>query len=291
MPEAPGADQPTVIFIHIGKTGGATLRRTLARNVRGNRILRLKNPSETETGFLSTKPIDAFAALSEDRRAAPRLIMAHMVYGLHTAVPRPSTYVTLLRHPMARVISGYKSARYWPGHRLHETVTERQMDLAEYVRSGIALEMDNSMMRAITGNITTPYGACTDDMLDRAKRLIAAEYAVVGLTERFDETLMVLGRTFGWTRLCYVRANVSRKQIKPTFPKETIRLIEDLNRFDLELYEFAAQRLTDYENVDRDRFERDLASFRRRNAAYRPWGALTYSVPQRVRRRITTGKP
>ena len=142
-----------------------------------------------------------------------------MVYGIHTAVPRPSTYVTLLRHPMARVISGYKSARYWPGHRLYETVNERQMDLAEYVRSGIALEMDNSMMRAITGNVSTPYGECTDGMLEHAKRLIATEYAVVGLTERFDETLMVLGRTFGWSRLCYVRANVSRKQIKPTSRK------------------------------------------------------------------------
>jgi hypothetical protein len=291
QPAAPVADQPTVIFIHIGKTGGATLRRIMARNVRDDAILRLRNPAETETGFLSTAPIEQFAALDAERRAAPRLIMAHMVYGLHAAVPRPSTYVTLLRKPMARVISGYKSARYWPGHRLHDIVNERQMDLAEYVQSGVALEMDNSMTRAIVGDVTTPYGQCTDEMLAHAKQLIAQQYAVVGLTERFDETLVVLGQTFGWSRLCYVRANVSRKQISPDFPKATIALIEELNRFDLELYEFADRRLTDAENMDRERFEREMSGFRRRNRAYRPWGTLTYSVPQRFRRRITTGKP
>ena len=117
-----GSKQPTVIFLHLGKTAGATLRRILRRNVPGSQTLALRNPSSAPHGFLSAIPIERFADLPETERARPRLIMAHMVYGIHEHVPRPATYITLLRHPVARALSGYKSARYWPGHRLHAVV-------------------------------------------------------------------------------------------------------------------------------------------------------------------------
>jgi hypothetical protein len=278
----PSEGQPTVVFLHLGKTAGATLRRILRRNVRRSRTLGLKNPASAPHGFLSAIPIERFAELPVSEREHPRLIMAHMVFGIHEHIPRPATYITLLRHPVARAISGYKSARYWPAHRFHEAVAGQDMDLPAYLRSGLALELDNSQTRAILADTTTPYGACTQDMLDRACAVLDEWFAVVGIAERFDESLLALRRSLGWTRLSYVNANVSRRKIaRSALPESTIRMIEEQNWVDLELYRYAGQRLD--EALAGPAAAQELARLRRLNTAYRPWGALTYTLPKRVR--------
>jgi hypothetical protein len=277
---------PTVIFPHLGKTGGATLRRIVPHNFPKSRVLALRNPATAPNGFLSTLPIERFAELSEPEREQPRFIMAHMMVGLHELVPRPSTYITLLRNPVSRVISGYKNALHSPDHRCHETVVSEGMDLGAYVRSGLALEMDNSQMRAIVADTTTPYGACTQEILERAKSTVDELFSVVGIAERFDETLVMLRRVFGWSKLHYVVANVSPHRIsRSTVPAETIGLIEEQNRFDIELYEHAVRRL-DRQIMAEPDFDRDLARFRRGNARYHPWGVLSYSIPSRLRTRL-----
>jgi len=280
---------PTVIFPHLGKTGGATLRRIIPRNFPRSQVLALRNPSSAPNGFLSTLPIERFAEMPESERWRPRFIMAHMMFGLHEFVPRPSTYITLLRSPVSRVISGYKNALHSPGHRFHEAVVSERMDLEGYLQSGLALEMDNSQMRAIVADTATPYGACTQDMLDRAKRTVDERVSVVCVAERFDESLVMLRHLLGWSRLHYVVANVSPHRIpRSAVPPETIRLIEDQNRFDIELYGYALRRL-DQQIADDPDFDRDLASFRRGNARYRPWGVLSYSIPTRLRTKLGRG--
>ena len=277
---------PTVIFTHLGKTGGATLRRVVPHNFPGSRVMSLRNPPSAPNGFLSTTPIEDFARLPEGDRERPRFIMAHMMFGLHEFVPRPSTYITLFRDPVSRVISGYKNALYSPGHRFHEMVMAGKMDLADYVRSGLALEMDNSQTRAIAADATTPYGECSQEMLDRAKRNIDEHYAAVGIAERLDETLTTFGYVFGWRRLHYVLANVTPNKIpRSSVPVEMIELIKQQNRFDIELYEYAVRRL-DRQIADDPAFDRHLVRFRRGNAIYRPWGNLSYTLPSTVRSKM-----
>ncbi len=288
-PEQPPASDPTVVFLHIGKTGGATLRRILPRNLPRTRVLRLRNPSSAPHGFLSTLPIEQFAGMLEAERLRPRLIMGHMVFGIHEFVPRPSTYVTLLRHPVARAVSGYRRALHDPDHRFHATVVAEQMDLETYLASGLALELDNSMVRAIIGDIETPYGHCTAAMLESAKATIEQHFAVVGVAERFDEMLLLLRRRFGWAHLTYVRANVSRKRVPgEAMPPRALDLIREQNRFDLDLYDHVTRRLDSQLGSDSG-FLRELDRFRRANGLYRPWGTLTYTLPQRVRGRLAPG--
>ena len=283
----PAGSAPTVIFPHLGKTGGATLRRIVPRNFPRSEVLSLRNPSSAPNGFLSTLPIERFAEMPERERERPRFIMAHMMVGLHEFVPRPSTYITLLRHPVSRVISGYKNALFSPGHRFHEAVVSEHMDLEGYIRSGLALEMDNSQMRAIVADDATPYGACTQEMLERAKRTVDERFSVVGIAERFDETLVMLRHVFGWSKLHYVVANVSPHRIpRSTVPAATIGLIEEQNRFDLELYDHALRKLDRQIEADPN-FDRDLTRFRRGNARYRPWGELSYSLPARLRAKLS----
>ena len=274
-------EAPTVVFLHLGKTAGATMRRILRRNVPADRVVTLRNPRSAPHGFLSMIPVEEFGARPEAERERPRLIMAHMMYGIHEHVPRPTTYVTLLRHPVARALSGYKSARFWPEHRFHEVVAGQDMDVAAYLRSGLALELDNSQTRAVLADTATPYGECTHEMLDRAKARIDESFSVVGVAERFDESLLAIRRELGWRRLTYVNANVSRRKLaRSDVPAETIRMIEEQNWLDLELYRHAEARLD--ENAG-PALDAELDAFRRANERYKPWGTLTYTWPRRAR--------
>lgn len=278
---------PTVIFLHIGKTGGTTLRKILHRNYRRSDILLVRSPKrEDDLRPRREDSLRDLAKVPESERARVRVVEGHMIFGPHRLIPKPSTYITMLRKPVSLAISQYHYALRRPGHRLHDIVTSEGMSLEEYVRSGVSLEVDNSQTRAIAGDTVTPFGECTDDMLQQAKHNIEEYFAVVGLTERFDESLVLLHKAFGWSRLTYVRAKVSPKRHRRSPIKEsTQRLLEDQNRFDIELYEFAARRLQAAMDAVPD-FGRDLARFRKANALYRPWGTVTYSIPQRVRSKL-----
>jgi hypothetical protein len=268
--------QSTLIFLHIGKTAGTTLRRVLRRQYRRSQIMTVRARARPRE-----ETIPDFARLPEHVRARPRLILGHTVFGLHEAVPRPSTYLTMVRNPVSLVMSQYGYVQRTPGHRHHHAA--RGMTLEAYIASGIATEMDNSQTRAIAGDLGTPYGECSPEMLDRAKENLERWFAVCGITERFDESLLLLQRAFGWSNVCYVSANVARRRPEPTAAQ--LRTIERMNQLDLALYEHVGERFGRGLAEDAE-FSHRLARFRRKNSAYRPWLVATETWPREIRRRV-----
>jgi hypothetical protein len=219
-----------------------------------------------------------FELLPEQERARPRLIAGHTIFGLHELVPRPSTYITMLRDPVRLAVSQYSFVQRTEGHRHHEAA--RGMSLAAYANSGLSLEMDNSQTRALSGDVGTPFGECTEEMLQVAKRNVDEHFSVVGLTERFDESLVLLGEAFGWRRLWYVRANVARSGVRLSADER--RLLEERSSLDMELYAWATER---FDSCVRSRpeFGAELSRLHRLNRAYRPVGLLTHTYPSRLR--------
>jgi Galactose-3-O-sulfotransferase len=289
-PAAERGDRPTVIFLHIGKTAGTTMRRILRRQYRQSEILLIRNREIRARGGEPGRPnreqtLEYFAGLPERERARPRLIIAHTIFGLHRSVPRPSTYVTLLRDPVSLTISQYFYVARNPRHPLHAELTSRFPTLDAYVRSGVALETDNSQTRAISGDTDTPFGACTEAMLETARSNIERHFAVVGLTERFDQSLMLLRKAFGWTNLYYVRANVTRQDRKDAVSSATRAFIEEQNRLDRELYRWAEERFLRAFEEDPE-LRASAERFDRLNRLYRPWGHVTYTIPRRVERAL-----
>jgi hypothetical protein len=155
------------------------------------------------------------------------------------------------------------------------------MTIEEYIDSGVSLEMDNSQTRAIAGDVSTPFGACTDAMLERAKRNLDASFAVAGLTERFDETLVLLGERFGWSHLYFVRANVAPQGPTVELSDDARRLIAEHNRLDDELYAYVTERF-EAAKAGSPTFQRNLARFERGNDRYRRWGTITRTYPHRL---------
>jgi hypothetical protein len=229
----------TVIFLHIPKSGGMTLYDILNREYERKYIYTFSGGRHRLQG-----DIDKFKALSSEERNSFRLLRGHIPFGIHGLLHKPFTYVTMLREPIARVVSHYYYVLNNPNHLLHEKVVSVKMSLETYVSSGINYELDNGQTRQLAGvTEDIPFGACTDDLLVKAKENVDCFFSIVGLTEQFDETLMLMKQSLGWkTHPVYIRKNVLRnKKNKSPLSEEMRQLITSYNQLDLELYAYATQ--------------------------------------------------
>ena len=80
----------------------------------------------------------------------------------------------------------------------------------------------------------------TEDDLARAKRNLD-RFLVIGLTERFDESFILIRRALGWRLPMYESAERQQGGASGTADSGAIELIRERNRFDLALYEHAAE--------------------------------------------------
>ncbi|MEX2400243.1 MAG: sulfotransferase family 2 domain-containing protein [Rhodothermales bacterium] len=277
----------TAIFLHVPKSAGSTLHTVLERMYPSDAVYDIPGPmSARET---------TFSQLSPEEHARIRLVKGHILFGIHRCTPNPFTYITVLRHPVERVISHYYFVKRRPHHRLHDTIASSNMSLEEYVLGGTALELDNGQVRAIYGSdhLKVGYGDCTDHMLESALDNLESYFSVVGIAERFDETLLLMARRLNWNRRpLYVRRNVTKNRpaLEAVSPR-VLREIEAANALDLALYERSVQRFD--EASKRHDVPSDLDRFRQWNELYgrcaAPISALQFRLLNiKHRRRVPT---
>jgi hypothetical protein len=222
---------PALIFLHIPRTAGTTLHHIIEQQYQPDEVFSM--------GHDAHRSVREFWSLPQSTRAAFRMVKGHCAYGIHEAIPGPSTYFTLLRDPIERISSEYHYVRRIPTHPLHEAVMESG-SLRGYVENEVAYLTDNGQTRMLSGVWhTVPFGACTHDMLEQAKRNLRERFAVVGLTDRFAETLLLLQHTFGWQDLPYVDHNViAGRPTKKELDAGTLRVLEASSQLDLALYAY-----------------------------------------------------
>lgn len=234
-----------IVFIHVPKTGGVTLY---------SMIRDIYKPSELHKINPSLASIEKYQSLSRASKDKLKVIYGHMDYRLHWLLPPNSRYVTLMRNPVERVISHYHYVRRTTNDPLRELAMRSSLD--DWVARCNLHEMDNGQTRRLSGSMdSVRIGECSAEMLEQARHNVQQNFALVGITERFDETYGLMSKLFGWPIKHYVPRNVAqqRSSIKE-IPVRTIRLIEKFNALDMELYEHAtrlfAGRLgqTDIEN-------------------------------------------
>jgi hypothetical protein len=141
------------------------------------------------------------------------------------------------------VISYYYFVQREPEHYLYDYANTPGMTIRRYLEDHVSLQTDNFQTRLISGIWTdVGYGECDQTTLATAKRNLAERFAVVGLTRRFDETLLLLQRALGWSKVYYQRHNVTRgRPRRAAVPAPTLEVIAAHNKLDLELYAFAEE--------------------------------------------------
>jgi hypothetical protein len=116
-------------------------------------------------------------------------------------------------------------------------------------------------------------------MLKTAKSNLRDHFAVVGLTERFDETLLLLKRELGWRRHSYMRHNVTaRRPKKRALSEAALNSILGANQLDIELYQYAKGLFEERVRQQGPSFNRELNRFRSVNrwVALLLWGYWQY---------------
>jgi hypothetical protein len=275
-------DKQTIIFLHIPKTAGTTLHRIIERHYPRDRIY---------TFWQDGSPED-FENLSHARRSEFYMLRGHVGFGVHELLPGPSTYFTVLREPIDRVVSYYYFVRRTSQHYCHELVTSNNMSLKEFVNSRRDFMVDNGQTRMLSGlgqGHELGFGKCTKEHLEKAKRNLQEKFSVVGLTEAFDETLLLLKSEFGWRKIFYARQNVSTdRPIKDELSQSTLNAIAQNNLLDFELYRFATSLFEDHICQRSSSFTREVRKFQSVNRELSPfthiyWGIRNLSIRTYVR--------
>ncbi len=230
------------VFLHIPKTGGSTLFRILEREHAGAPIFRLYGDVDERVRSLTKMSTAELHTL--------RLVGGHMGFGIHRFLPGPSAYITLLRDPVDRIVSHYHYVKSHPQDAGNARAMEGVSSLEQYVRSSVFARIVNDGQTRLLGSDVLAAGEPADPVaLERAKRAIGRPDVVVGLQDRFDESLLLMLRAFNWGYPAYRDENVSpdRPRVEE-LPSSTVDLIRERNSLDVELYDHA-----------RLRFERDLS--------------------------------
>jgi hypothetical protein len=245
-----GAERPVVLFLHIPKTAGLTFRHIMNREYGLDRVAYAEERIDTDRvreslasiqgpGALPERrsgvepnaaAIEAWSALGARTQARVSAIIGHFWFGLHEHIDRPARYLTFLRDPVDRVVSLHAFAvRYG-----------LRADLRQYVEDGRDAQIDNGQTRRLCGRLPERdirFDPCDADVLARAMQHLH-RLTVVGLTERFDESVLLAARTLGWRFPAHDVHNVTRRRPRlDEIPADVRARIEEHNRFDAALYE------------------------------------------------------
>jgi hypothetical protein len=245
--ECPRADQGGLIaFVHIPKTAGTTLNAILAHQYSPGEIyeIMMRGMSWIVPGStMISRPLISFSKIRRLKSALRyqrdlRVIRGHFDLSVRKLLPASARFFTLLRDPVERAISHYYHYRRRADDPIHPLAMKST--LMQWVSACGLVEMDNGQTRRLAGEMNLPCGQLTLEMLDRAKSNLVRNFAVVGLTERFEESLILLQRAFHWPLHRFPPLNVGERPPRGEVDEEVRQAIEDRNLFDLNLYRFAS---------------------------------------------------
>jgi hypothetical protein len=263
--------QQALIFIHIPKSGGMTLQRILEKQYTSDTIFTINSKTFHES-------IKQFKHLPEPQRRSIRLLKGHMFFGLHEFLPMPCRYITILRNPIERIISHYYYVIQNPTHYLYQDVISQNMNLGDYVRSGLSPELDNCQTRLLSG-VQEPIGVgqCSVELLEKAKTNLKSHFAVVGILERFNETMILLKRIFAWKTPFYIRRNPTRKPSRhKTISPEILEAIITTNQLDIELYNYGKELFKQLILKQDEYFQAEVLAFSIFNRLYQDYISCFY---------------
>jgi len=218
--------EPKIVFLHIPKTAGTSLQKIVEQEYPGMDCLYLHHGM-----FDGEYRVELLKALQGSLLIA-KALFGHLYFGIHqNLADLPCQYVTILRHPIERVVSYYNDVARVPHRPLHAEI-KNGMSLAEMVQS----QINNLMTRMLTGvkdNIFCDNPHLVEQALDNVHQ----HFSFVGLTERFSENVNILGKHLGWHYHEIPYLNVNPKCSHHQIDSNTLTILEEHNRLDRLLYE------------------------------------------------------
>lgn len=224
------------IFNHIPKTAGMSFHQFIKDNLPSNSVLDFYTLDNRDR-------LVEYASQPQSRYAA---IVGHLPFSffVNLTLPAKPLHITVLREPVARLISYYYYIRTSESHYLHDWVVNEDISPQAFFESKPTMEIDNLHLRFLcsTDCSNVPIGGCTREMLEEAKDNLKNRFAVVGLQEYFPQSLELTARVMGWKNITIPEINRAPEKSKAAEKDaQTIELIRSMNELDIELYEYGQE--------------------------------------------------
>ena len=190
-------------------------------------------------------------------------------------------FFTFVRHPVPLVKSHFEyiSRAMSTKHFWRIRILRKPLDY--YLENKLFKDFDNGMIRRI-GMVDFPFGSCNRDLLENALEKLEKDYVFIGLLERFNESLFGLSQTLKWSQLpVYQKMNIGIHKIG-LYGNNIDNKIAEINKFDIELYEYCKKRLEKYITKNQviysakyKEYLKQLDLFQAEKALYKPKSKLT----------------
>lgn len=234
-----------LLFMHIPKTAGISVMRLLWRKTVLEHPMSWRNPrlalAFPGEGDHAAR-LDRIRRLPPARQARIRMMQGHFGFGAADCFAVPTVSFTVVREPRERMMSLFQALKQQGDIDGALTLTrflEDKLDLGKFA-------IDNAHVRYLAGRGGNPIfdEPVTDAMADQAIENMERHMAVVGLTSRLDESLVLLARLRRWSSVAYSSHNQTDPKFKEprSVPAGDEAAMDRLTRFDQRVYDYAVQR-------------------------------------------------
>lgn len=255
-------EKQVVIFLHIPKTAGTTLRYVIQYQYKPSAIYELYGPSATHS-----ERLEEFKRLSDARKAEIKIVNAHLGFGLHEFLPQSCTYITFLRNPVDRVVSMYYYFQRTGNNYVQNLTLKEFIQTYGGARDNMTKYLSGEKLKIQLNDPNNEIDyQCSSESLETAKSNLKKHFKIIGLAERFDESLIILKNKLGWKVPLYDKNNVSKNRPSTKeVSKDTLNLIEKFNEFDIQLYEYAKEIFEELIAQQGSSFETEIQEFKEAN--------------------------
>ncbi|MBU0623105.1 MAG: sulfotransferase family protein [Gammaproteobacteria bacterium] len=237
---------PTPFFVHIPKTAGHIIKALITLNYDPDRVLSV---------YGNFPEIMANLAGNIKNKNNYDLVQGHMPYGAHYQLNIPDPrYFVFLREPVDRTMSDIAYALRAPHHGFHHKFAESDKDPAKLVDLAKGIHYyRNNMTNFVSGLFFTREATLTDLHL-AIDNLWKSE--VVGVTDAFEESMLIMAKRLGWKKVIVERLNTSPSKIE--ISDELRSSIRQVLSLDIALYA-VAQDIADQQIRQYGAFLREAA--------------------------------
>lgn len=276
----PTSNADTHIFCHLPSSGGNSVFNFVKRHTE-------EDDNYCPAGGSFEKQQSEIFSFTEEKKRSFKFYHGHENMGLHTILPQKCDYFTFLREPVTTFVSEYYYAWsiavtkgvFFEYYTDHKNIN----DLADHLLSKRTSPMGTGYIVHQLNQFAPPWidekdYIARDDINppeaeQRTRQNLEKYFFMVGITERFDESMFLLARKLGWKSLPYWhhKGGVKNRPKVEEHPKLVLKKIEMLVGHSITIYNEQLKKFNEEYNAMLEEFpglEKTVARYKqeRKNA-------------------------
>lgn len=239
------AEQPLLVYLHVYKTGGNSVRELLARTFDGHDFLdlmfygRCGSDGRPRTVDSPDPYVAEFLDVARANQHQLTYIAADMPYGVHRHLDAPVWYCATLRHPVERLLSYVRFARRDPKTSIWPFMRSVDFDFRRLVDEHKVYAFTNDQVRMLSGSSRLDVGP---DELEAAKDNIVSGRIAVAASDDLERLRHDVEARFGVTAPGVPRLNTTDPSTSDFLSDTAVDQLRDLNAYDAQLWDWYSAR-------------------------------------------------